>query len=448
MDEFLNQPQDEFKEEKEESVSEENMENQDFEEEPITDDFDDTEEEFTSVYNPINYTPVEEIKDYKPMSKGLKIFALIISAIILLTAGCTAGYFFGKTGVKNKDINVPSAVDLENIPQNSEQMSAAKVYQEVNKSVVGIVIYNTTGKSSQASGIVLSKEGYVVTNDHIYSEVPSAKFKIYAYNGKEYDATFVAGDTISDLAILKISNCDLEPAKFGDSDQLYYGQEVVAIGRPNSATEDSSITSGIISGLNRRVRNDTNYSSRLIQTSSAINPGSSGGALVNMYGQVIGVTSSKLASVSYEGIGYAIPTTVMKRITDELIAKGKVKTRAKLGITYTEIDSVTSKVGGYDFTGLFVASVSEDSGLYGKVNEGDVITHINGTEITNDDIMLDVIEQAKAGDKITVTVNADGKIKDIQVTLTANVGSSSYTTKTTPNSNSNGDGTFDFPRGE
>lgn len=414
-------------------------------EEATQDDTIENAETFTPVYNPINYSPVNPVVDYKPMSTGLKIFSLILVAIIALTSTCLAGYFIGngKTVKPN----------LAARPKKTDEMTAAQVYEEVNKSVVGITVYNTEGNGGQASGIVYSKNGYIVTNDHIYAEVPNAKFKIHTHDGKEYNAKYVAGDLISDLAVLKIENSELTPAVFGNSDELYMGQNVVAIGRPNDATDTSSITKGIISALNRRVKNSSNYSARLIQTDTPINPGSSGGALVNMYGQVVGVTASKLASVEYEGVGYAIPTTVMKRIVDELIEEGKVVSRAKLGITYTAINSVLAEINKSEHTGLLVATVSNDSDLYGKIGEGDMITKINGTPISEDDMVLDIIENCKAGDKITVTViTTDNEEKTFEAELKANIGESSYTTQSSKNNSSDspssGGGTFDFPFGE
>ncbi len=407
------------------------------------------------VYNPVNITPVKPVTDYKPMSKGLKVFALVMVAIIALTSASLAGYYVGKNGTPTLSQNHVS-IDLENPPEDAEEMSAAGVYEQLNKSIVGITVYNSAGSGSQASGIVYSNDGYIVTNDHIYSEVANPKFKIHTFDGKEYDATYVAGDLISDLAVLKIETSSLEAATFGNSDKIYTGQRVVAIGRPDDATDSSSITQGIISAVNRRVKNSSNYSARLIQTDSPINPGSSGGALVNMYGQVVGITSSKLASVEYEGVGYAIPTTVMKRIVEELITEGKVVSRAKLGITYAMVNSVNAEINGYDYTGLLVDSVTEDSDLYGKISKGDMIIKINNTEITNDDTVLDIIESCTAGDTITVTVvTSEDETKDLKVKLLANVGDSSYTTKETlPQYSDDEDedysdgGTFDFPFGE
>jgi serine protease Do len=276
------------------------------------------------------------------------------------------------------------------------------------------------------------------------------------HDGTERTATYIAGDTISDLAILKLDNTsNIEPAVFGDSREIFCGENVVAVGRPSDATADSSITSGIISLTKRRIQTTSNYSARLIQTDSAINPGSSGGALVNMYGQVIGITASKLAGVEYDAIGFAIPTTTVKRVCEQLITHGKVTNRAKLGITYNEINSVTAEIRKLENVGLYIVSVGEDSDLYGKVVEGDMITHINGIEITNDDIVLDLLEECVAGDQITLSVvNSRGGVQDYTVTLKANIGESSYKDalgSVTPDGDSSGNPsgpTFDFPFGE
>lgn len=405
------------------------------------------------VYNRINYTPVNPIGDYKPMNKGLKIFAAVMAAVILLTGASATGYFLGKSK-SNPTLRGNVKIDLAAKPADTDEMTAAQVYDKVNASVVGITVYNTAGNSAQASGVFYSEDGYIVTNDHIYSEVGAPKFKVYTSDGKQYDAKYVSGDKISDLAVLKIDGKGFAAAEFGDSEQLVYGESVVAIGRPSDATEASSITKGIISSVARRIKTTTSYSAKLIQTDSAINPGSSGGALVNMYGQVIGITSSKLAGVVYDAVGYAIPTKTMKRICSELIKDGKVVSRAKLGITYTAINSVTAEISGYNNVGLYVASVSEDSDLYGKVSEGDTITRINDIEVTNDDVVLDIIDNCSAGDKITVTViTKAGVEKSFDAVLKANIGESSYSTEinsdnTSSDNSSSSGGTFNFPFGQ
>ncbi len=408
----------------------------------------------TPIWNKVNYTNAAPIKDYLPMSRGLRIFAGILAAVILLTAASVGGYFIGKNSVsipKGESVKV----DLAAKPKDTDMLTPAQVYNQVNESVVGIRVFNEKGQAGDASGVFYSKDGYIVTNDHIYSEIGAPKFRVYMHDGTEYNATYVAGDSISDLAVLKIEGTgNFKVAEFGDSRQLVCGESVVAVGRPNDATDNSSITSGIISLTRRRVKTTSSYSASLIQTDSAINPGSSGGALVNMYGEVSGITASKPVGVEYDAIGFAIPTVTVKRIVEQLISDRQVKDRAKLGITYTEVNSVTAEINGYDNTGLYIVSVSEESDIFGKVGEGDIITHVNGEKISTDDIVLDVIEDCRAGDTIALTVLfKNGTQSDFDVTLRANISESSYSEIITSNDKENsssgqGGGTFDFPFGE
>ena len=404
--------------------------------------------EYIPPYNPVIVDEIKPEEDNKKSFLGLKIFAALTALSILLSAACVTGYFVGKNQnvfKKNESVNLSAK------PNKSDEMTAAEVYATVSNSIVGIIVYNEKETMSGASGVVYSKDGYIVTNDHIYSNIAAPKFKVYTQDGKEYDAKYVAGDVISDLAVLKIDAKGFDPATFGNSDQLNYGENVVAIGRPNEPTDKSSITKGIVSAVNRRVQITSNYSARLIQTDSPINPGSSGGALVNMYGQIVGITSAKLVSDGQEAVGYAIPTTTMKYIVEELIKNGKVVSRAKLGITYIAADSISVALGKYKHIGLYVDSVSEDSDLYGKLNKGDTITQINGVDITDDAMVLDLIEQSRAGDKITITyITEKGQTGTLKATLRANIGESSYKssinslpqTPTTPGKD------FNFPEGE
>ncbi len=409
-----------------------------------------TQSDYSMVYNKITYSPQVPTKEYKPMSKGIKLFAFIIALVIALSVTAFVGYNLGQNSVFTPGkSSAKASINLSQKPADTDEMTVAEVYEKANKSIVGIMVYNLEGEAAQGSGIIFTKEGYIVTNDHIYAEISSPLFKIYTHDLKEYSAEYVAGDKTSDLAVLKIVDTkdEFEPAEFADTDELFYGERVVAIGRPGEATESSSVTEGIISALNRRIQSTTNYSARVMQTTCAINPGSSGGALVNMYGQVVGVTSAKLVSVDYDNVGYAIPTDIVKRIVDELVEYKEVKTRAKLGITYQMINSVTAEINNQETVGLLIDSVAEDSGLYRKVEKGDIITHINGIKITDADIVLDIIEKCKAGDIIEVTIMTSSGVKTEKAELKANVGESSYTDKEISQGEQN-NGKFNFPEGE
>jgi len=404
-------------------------------------------EDFSAVYNPVTVGEIVPEKDDKLSGRGLKIFAFIMAMVILISTACVTGYFVGKNnGAYKSKVNV----NLASKPANTDEMTAAQVYDKVSDSVVGIIVYNENGSASYASGVIYTEDGHIVTNDHIYSNVPAPKFKVYTQDGKEYSAEYVAGDTVSDLAVLKMDGKSFKAASFGNSDELIYGESVVAIGCPNEPTDKASITRGIVSAVDRRVQTTSSYSARLIQTDSPINPGSSGGALVNMYGQVVGITSAKLVAEAHESVGYAIPTTTMKYIVEELIKEGKVVSRARLGITYFAVDSIAVELGKYKYVGLLVDSVAEDSDLYGKLKKGDTIVQINGVDTTDDAVVLNIIEQSRAGDKITVTiVTESGESKTYKATLRANVGESSYQADInrlpqTPESNKD----FNFPEGE
>lgn len=456
MSDNLPEENEPISEESNDSFNEEKLDNLDLLEEPEKEENDDTfaQNSYIAIESKlgeddfVKIAPVENVVE-KQNKKGFRIFSLLICVALILTVVASLGYYAGKNAnsisPKNPSLNLASK------PDDSEKLSAEQVYEELNKSVVGIAVYDNEGVKGYASGVVYSEDGYIITNDHIYSEVPSAKFKIYSFDGKIYDAKFIAGDTRSDLAVLKVDASGFYPATFGNSDELKFGEEVFAIGRPNDATASSSITGGYISFLNRRVANTTSYSSKLIQTDSAINPGSSGGALVNSFAQVVGITSSKLVGSEYEGIGYAIPTTTVKFVVEELIKNGSVTNRAKLGVSYTEVDSVTAEIKGSNITGLQLAEISAQSPLYGKADEGDIITEVNKIKITKGDTVLEVIEAAKPGDKISLTIysQVSKSSKTIEVELARAESSSSYKYESLKDDSAkeNNNETFDFPFG-
>jgi len=401
-------------------------------------------------YNP--YRPVMPTVAVTPMDapnpekkKGLLIFALIMAAVVLLCGSLAIGYNIGRNnGDSGKSF---IEVDLSAKPADTDMMTAAQVYKKVNNSIVGITIYNNEYMAN-ASGIVYSEDGYIITNDHIYDGIAAAKFKIHTSDGATYSAKYIAGDTRSDMAVLKITDkVKLQPAELGNPDELVIGEPVVAVGRPTGAETANNLTAGYVSALGRRSSATSSYTMRFIQTDTAINPGNSGGALINMYGQVVGVVSYKLASTEYEGMGYAVPMDITKSVADSLIKNGYVEGRARLGISYSEINSVTAEVYDMDI-GLYIASVDADSELYGKVSEGDIITEVNDKKITGADIMLDVIESSKPGDSLTFTVVSEGETKSIKAKLLADKGSSSYSQNKNNGNEGNNTEEFDFPFGE
>lgn len=397
------------------------------------------------------YQPIEETNS----GKGIKVFAFLLAFLVLISACVTGGYYLG---INSNKVSTPK-VDLATKPKAENALTASQIYNEVSPSVVGIYVYNNDdGIASTATGVIYSKDGYVITNDHIYDGVAAAKFKVYTHDKKMYSASYVAGDARSDLAVLKITdanNVSFAPAELGNSAEIVVGESVVAIGRPNGATQPSIASEGIISVVSTRVSTTTSYTSSLIQTDSAINPGNSGGALCNVYGQVIGITSAKLVGNEYDGVGYAIPTITVKKVVDTLIKHKTVKGRAKLGISYVHIDELTAEITQKP-CGLQIAAIDKSCDLYGKsVNVNDIITHVNSIELTDSNIILDIIDAAAPGDTLQLKIYSTQKKQslDITVKLLEDIGTSSYTLQkqqndNTENKNEYNSSEFSFPNGE
>lgn len=274
-----------------------------------------------------------------------------------------------------------------------EPISAKEIYKQVVESVVGV---NTTVKSgentalSEGSGIVLTKDGLILTNAHVLNYSRDNDVSVVLHDGTEYAASVIGFDKYSDLAVLRISASGLDPAEFGDVSQLEVGDEVFAIGNPGGMSYASSLTGGYISALNRSLKNSA---MTFIQTDAAINPGNSGGALVNDCGQVVGINSNKIVSTSYEGMGFAIPVSQVKDIIDNLVTQGYVEGRGRLGVTVLS-----------DGAGLKIQSIEEGSDLYGKAEKGDYILAADGVELTSMDDLYLVLAGHSAGDSVKLKI--------------------------------------------
>lgn len=362
---------------------------------------------------------------------GIKVFFALVAVMMTIVIALTAGFVFGKgkedVSYGNTAVSKPELHSL-----STDIMSdCAAVYSNVAPSVVNIVVYNSDGsKSATATGLVYSSDGYIVTNDHIYADIASPKFLVTMYDGKEYFAQFVAGDTRSDLAVLKINATGLKPVSFRNSDEIVVGEQTVAVGCPAGAVK-ATATVGIISSTATRISTElSTYTMKVIQTSTPINPGSSGGALVDMSSYVVGITSAKLSLTGYENIGYAIPAKTVVNVADSLIRHGYVEGRGKLGITYTFVDTITSELEGGIPRGLRIGEVSRESSFSGKnLQSGDIITHINDTALLNRDIALDIIESTPPGESLSFTVYHIGtkNTEVIYAALLSDNGNSSYT---------------------
>lgn len=379
-------------------------------------------------------------------NSGLKVFFSILAVTVAVIIAVSAGYIFGSKG-GTPSFHITQSTPLADKGDAQLYQSKSAVFNAVDPSVVSITVYTNKGIAAYASGVIYTADGYIVTNDHIYAEVASPMFLITMYDGTEYDAKFVAGDTRSDLAVLKVEATGLPKASFGNSEQVVIGEEVIAVGYPSGASGRSILTSGTISSNSIRFTSTSSYSVKMIQTDTAINPGNSGGALVNMYGQVIGIPSVKMAGTEYDNVGYAIPSNTVVKIADSLIEHGHVVGRGRLGIQYTEINSVTAELNKVP-TGLCIQEITVESELYGKgIAKDDIITHINDVKITESGVALDIIESTEPGKVLTFTVYsmADGSSKDYYASLIEDQGNSSYTTNVTDDGSSDpfGNGQFD-----
>ena len=256
------------------------------------------------------------------------------------------------------------------------------------------------------SGIILSEDGYIITNAHVLTD--GKAFTVITADEEEYPASVVGSDNKTDIAVIKVDKTDLPAAVIGDSDEVKLGEAVVAIGNP--AGLSGSVTNGIVSGLNRKIRSDaTGFDMDCIQTNAAISPGNSGGALVNMYGQVIGITSSKYVNASYEGLGFAITINEVLPIVQDLIDNGYVTDRVRVGITFISLlpeevqqnfaDEIGMKTIPDDLSGVWITEIAEDCDIANtELQVNDVIVSVQGEAVDDYDSLNAAIAGLKGGD--------------------------------------------------
>ena len=247
----------------------------------------------------------------------------------------------------------------------------------------------------------MSADGYIITNSHcVYDEETQKKFDridVTLYDGRVFEgATIVGYDPTTDLAVVKVDATDLTPAEFGDSSALALGDRVVTLG--NSGGLAWTVSQGVLSGQARDVYEDTGYAIKCLQVDAIINPGSSGGPLLNAYGQVVGVNSAKIVMTGYEGLGFSIPINEAKGVIDDLIKYGYVTGRVSLGIMGRTITSI-----GYE--GFMIESIGTESALVGtKAQVGDIITHVNGKRVTDYAQMRAELTSYEVGESVTLTL--------------------------------------------
>ncbi len=313
----------------------------------------------------------------------------------------------------------------EGAKTTDDALTVKQISKKVRESVVGVTCQSSQSfsASSVGSGIIMSSDGYIITNNHVIEGMTT--INVVLDNGTTYPARLIGSDTRTDLAVIKVNATDLPVAEFGDSDKLEQGDPAIAIGNPAGLQLQNTVTSGIISAINRDIVIE-DRSMTLIQTDASINPGNSGGPLVNEFGQVIGINTVKIGVSYYEGLGFAIPINTAKPIIDELISNGYIKGRPSIGINGQSISQRDAAFYGLP-EGLYIEYVHPNSDAFKKgIRRGDVITKMNGTTLSSAAEIKKIRDNFKAGDEVTLTVFRNGEEEDIKIILMDEATLSSY----------------------
>ena len=359
----------------------------------------------------------------------------------ILGAGIVVGTCFGVPTIRDnlfgeyslEEGNSGANLNTQQISLLDYSDTAVGVAQKVLPSIVGInvtysvnsIFYNGQGTATaQGSGVIISSDGYILTNNHVVNSTSSSSFyelgnaskiTVTLYNDDtEYEAEIIGTDEQTDLAVIKIDKDDLTAAELGDSDSVQVGEFCMAIGNPLGL--GTTVTDGIISAVNREVTDEDGNTYNAIQTNAAINSGNSGGALVNSQGQVIGINTLKVSGNGVEGVGFAIPINSTKDITDQLIEYNKVR-RPYLGIGGIEVNETIAEANNLT-VGIYVKTLENFSAAErAGIKVGDVIVAADGQEITTMDELNEIKNTKEIGDKMTLTIWRNGETQDITVTL-------------------------------
>ena len=297
----------------------------------------------------------------------------------------------------------PSPESIPNIPQEGG-LSYQDIYVKAIDSVVSITC-RLSGGSASGTGVVLTADGYIVTNAHVVDG--AREITVGLTDGREFSASLVGTDSFSDLAVLYISASDLKAAEFGDSSVLRVGDAVAAIGNPLGTELWGSMTPGIVSGVNREITTG-GRTMNLIQTNAALNSGNSGGPLLNCYGQVVGINTMKMgdsmSAAGVEGLGFAIPSTTVQQIVNQLMAQGYVSGRPSLGIV-GEAVSVFDQMYYRLPQGFYIDSVlSGSSAEAAGLRAGDVLMSLDGIQITGEDSLNQALYRYQVGDAVQAEI--------------------------------------------
>ena len=297
---------------------------------------------------------------------------------------------------------IPSVVCIQNYQQSQSQLPFAQTLSGEEQLTL----------AAEGSGIVYTEDGYIITNAHVVEN--SSLLKVVLNNEEVYEAKLIGSDADTDLALLKIEATGLTPIEIGDYDALAVGDFVMAVGNPGGMEFSSSVTFGIVSAKDRPMDIDGGYTMNTIQTDAAINPGNSGGALVNMDGKLVGINSAKYVANGYEGLGFSITVEEALPIVESLKEYGEVKGRSRLGVTGMIIDELVANRYGLT-PGFYVNEVTNENA--GTLKAGDVITAVDGAEVSSESDIKNALQKKQAGDSVTIKYWRSGAQQETQLVL-------------------------------
>ncbi len=377
-----------------------------------------------------SYTEQDEAnksKNSKSKKRGALTYAIVMTAAFVICFGFLLAVLliddFANI-TETKIIEHERTIYVREYDSESGVLTIPEIADKVKPSVVGIEITKGSG-TGVGTGIIMSGEGYIATNAHVVENAETVK--VIMLDGSEHDAKIIGRDELSDLAVVKIEAEGLLAAEFGKSEELIVGETAVAIGTPAGLELAGTVTSGIISAINRDVKiyddatGTLKKTMTLIQTSAGINKGNSGGPLINDRGQVIGINTLKLAD-GYDGIGFAIPIDGALQILNKIIETGEdisenitdiAKKRAVIGIK----GGAVNQMNGYPVAGVYVSEVNEGYDAMNHLKVGDIIVGINDFEVLAIDDISDVINSLEAGDTVVLKIYRSGDIFDVEITL-------------------------------
>ncbi|MCQ2547830.1 MAG: trypsin-like peptidase domain-containing protein [Clostridia bacterium] len=353
----------------------------------------------------------------KKINKKVLLISIIVAAVVIV------GGILALANGDDEDANEANSFNYSLEHATGSEMTIQEIAEKNADAVVEITTESVVTDSwmqqyvteGAGSGVIIeAKQGYIITNNHVIQD--ARKITVTLHNGDSYQASVVGADSVGDIAVIKIQADDLVAASLGNSDDLQVGDLAVAIGNPLGQL-GGTVTSGIISALNREITIDgTNLN--LLQTDASINPGNSGGGLFNQYGQLVGIVDAKVSEAGIEGLSFAIPINNAAKIAENLIKNGRVGERGQAGIKYKELTIAEALECGFPpYGGIYIMQIVGKQASEGGLQIGDMLYYIGKEQVESEDQVLKLIQQHKPGEKLKFVVIRDNKTVTCTVTL-------------------------------